>query len=115
MTISKKISILVGGLVLVTAFLSLAVGGITLSNISSNIFFAGYILSVIFASIIVGIAITPTISYVLKSTEYDKKYKQLKSIENDNRIDINFTSEAKDLNQNLVDNKNKIKELKRKG
>lgn len=113
MSISKKISILAGSLVLATTFMSLAVDSFTLSNISSNVFFAGYILAVMFSAIIVGILMSPTISYTLKSIEYDKKYKELKSIENDNRIDINFTSEAKDLHQNLIDNNNKIKQLKK--
>lgn len=108
-----KIGITISILALILISMPIMIKNSTLADVSSSLFFAGYLLSMLFASIMVGIIVSPHSNHKAKRLEYEKKLKELKDVENHNRIDISFTSEAKSLYQDLLHINEKIKQLKK--
>ncbi len=109
--IIKRITIIILGVIGLIAILISVTDNDTLNDISSNLFLGGYIASVLSASFMAGALIAPNIYTKSKQDEYDKKLKELKKIENDNKVDIKFSSQSIALYEALQNIEEKIKLL----
>ncbi|MEA3370220.1 MAG: hypothetical protein U9Q40_02645 [Campylobacterota bacterium] len=107
----KRITIITLSAVGLISLLIFATSNDTLNDISSNLFFGGYIISVLSAACIGGALIAPNVYAKSKQEEYDKKVKELKQIENDNKVDIKFSAQSVALYEELQTIEEKIKLL----
>ncbi len=108
-----KIGITVIVLALILISMTLMIDKPTLTDISSSLFFGGYLLSMIFAAIMSGILVAPNMNHKQKKHEYKAKSTELNKVEKQNKIDISFTSESKSLYADLLYIDEKIKSIKK--
>jgi hypothetical protein len=107
-----KISIItIIGFIALISLLFTTVSNDTLADISSNLFLGAYVISVISASLVSATLIASNSYNKNRQSIYDKKYLELKTLEDNNKVDIRFTENIIDLYAQLSVINTKIQQL----